>query len=360
MVMYQVPEPIVNKPSIGRRDISYTTYHMNPYRLICSTVKFPACCSLTWDQADYTIDGIVQSIEGKAPMHEAIFGPVVPYFDFELDYQGLEAVYEVKRRIHLRECRETLAAIYGPTARVFILDASGWHTEKKAWRVSFHFIVRGAGYYESGRALLASGRVPEGPGWDRGIYKCKGSRQNMRIFGSPKNDGTRPLVMITKDNTTRTMADLKQEGRLDMFMPFLIIQQTLTEPLMPDKEPEALEWVVDTSRPLDVAYPLEAIRELCDIAGARQLDWGVYDTWTRWGWMLANISTAMAIDLLPSFHEYAQQSPKYREADTTRIFAQRRQSGRQLNFGTLCHLAREKDAAKYKEWRQSHSHQQTN
>lgn len=318
---------------------------------VCGDMTVCYSDARNWDLNFKSVADVAQLVLDGAPIHEAILGPCRPYFDFELDFDNEE---EFKRRHvhHLSECIATLNAIYNKSkARIFTFDSSGWHAEKKMWRVSFHFNISNVGYYTSGFALLSTGKVPKSPGWDQGIYKRVELRQNMRIFGSPKNDGSRPIKVMIKGETY-TIAQLQKTKMLSTFIPFAFAQFVATEDLIKEAlEAPLVEVKAEAFGSSNRVFTVEMIRELAQVAEAWALDWDVYDTWTKWGWMLANIELEYSVDCRALFHELSALSPKYKMVETDKIYDKTANRNKRLTLGTLRYIAKDKNNAQYEAWR---------
>jgi len=114
--------------------------------------------------------------------HEAIYGPVVPYFDIEIPANDLSEHKETYLKL-----RSTLEDSY-PNSDIYIFDNSRKSVvdkdkKKGPYKLSFHAIIRGAGYYSCGKDLECA--IPESvwnfPGLDKGIYMEASSRKLFRL-----------------------------------------------------------------------------------------------------------------------------------------------------------------------------------
>jgi len=111
---------------------------------------------------------------------EALFGEVIPYFDFEIE--------NTTEGDEVKVLRDILNAIekHYPDGVIYTFNGSRMYTNTKGvegWKVSFHVIIRGAGYYESGKHFFHSipDEVKKVAGFDDGVYKEAGSRQLFKL-----------------------------------------------------------------------------------------------------------------------------------------------------------------------------------
>jgi phage/plasmid-associated DNA primase len=146
-----------------------------------------------------TVSDIIEELKKKTPFgHEHLSGKVIPYYDFDKSgaYET-EAEYEVEREECLEKAYSRIKARY-PAGRIFTFDASGWSDVKECWRISFHFIVRGVGYFSTPSAVKRAG-LPDG--FDPNPYSS--DKQKFRMpyhyndsWKDGKLTGERPLLRI--------------------------------------------------------------------------------------------------------------------------------------------------------------------
>ena len=115
--------------------------------------------------------------------YEVLDGACVPYYDFEREYKT-EQERKDNFKSDLEFAMNALQSQY-PKAKIYTLDASGYSSTKSIYKNSFHFIVRGKGYYNS------PVHVPRIEGFDPKVYN---SRQLFRLPYCSKENEDRPLI----------------------------------------------------------------------------------------------------------------------------------------------------------------------
>lgn len=155
------------------------------------------------------VSAIIEMVGGRKPFgHESLTGRVLPYYDFDYGkgkggrpvYQT-EAEYEIGREEYLDAAYKAIKTRY-PGSKIYIFDASGWSDASECWRISFHFVVRGAGFFSSPVAVKMAG-LPEmmAPGFDAEPYKNGAQKFRMPYCLSDnwkdgKLTGERPLMRL--------------------------------------------------------------------------------------------------------------------------------------------------------------------
>jgi len=111
------------------------------------------------------ISDLKEIIKDKPTAFERIWGPVIPYFDFDI-----KDAKEEDKNDYVKDIVIALKIAY-PGSYIFLFDGSRMKDGK--FKFSLHAIVRNAGYYASGVHLEASlpNIIRELPGLDTGVYK---------------------------------------------------------------------------------------------------------------------------------------------------------------------------------------------
>ena len=118
----------------------------------------------------------------------------MPYYDFEREYpteKGRSENYDTDLKFALESVK------YFYNGVVYIFDASGF--TKKAYKNSFHFIIRGSGYYSH------AGMIPKLDGFDPIPYNNKW--QLFRLPRCSKKGQNRPLNRIGELHDNETFED---------------------------------------------------------------------------------------------------------------------------------------------------------
>ena len=128
--------------------------------------------------------------------YEVIYGECVPYLDLERTYQD-EDDYEFHMSVNTDEDMfgtvEKWAKTQNPNAKVYACSSHGatYDNDKlKGYKVSYHFVIRGIGYFDDGKQVekLFDSEFTEKEIWgersielDPSVYKDKNKRQLMRM-----------------------------------------------------------------------------------------------------------------------------------------------------------------------------------
>lgn len=157
--------------------------------------------------------------------HEVIDGKVKPYFDFDLEVP-IDGTERKQAQEIARNIRDIISSFYKcDPKQVCILSACGLtkplaskstilenlrnedadpdeeDTEERAYKISFHAIVNGCGYYKCGR-VIKDHVLPQLPkvlgkhAWDDQPYKLEGKKQFFRMPYCSKLGSKRALQLV--------------------------------------------------------------------------------------------------------------------------------------------------------------------
>jgi len=146
---------------------------------------------------------------------EVIMGPVVPYFDFdkEIEIDDNFDEDEVKNEF-ITTIMNGLTKVYGHSAEIYSFDGSR-ESEKheNTFKLSFHILIRGVGYYESGKHLLHSipDKIKQLPGFDKTVYKTADACQKFKLPYCHKPDVDQDMVRcVMTDGEVSQYEDLEE------------------------------------------------------------------------------------------------------------------------------------------------------
>lgn len=137
-----------------------------------------------------SIKQLISAARRNKSGYEVITGPCIPYYDFDNSYNSLddqEKAEPTDRQNAINSVKEVF-----PTDTLYIFSANGYSTASDKYKNSYHILVRGCGYAESGAAL------PKVESADPAVYSTLGKRQLFRLPYFSKEGENRPLIMDGK------------------------------------------------------------------------------------------------------------------------------------------------------------------
>jgi len=135
-----------------------------------------------------SIKKLLAHIDGDSPGYEIIRAKCIPYYDFDLMYESQEE-QERNMQADFEKAQASVQMLF-PQGNILGFSASGYSTKKDTWKNSFHFRVRGAGWFPCGKALP----LPENT--DESVYRDAGMQQKFRLPYCTK-DGDRRVLKRT-------------------------------------------------------------------------------------------------------------------------------------------------------------------
>lgn len=311
--------------------------------------------------------------------YEVIDGKCIPYYDYDNKFNS-----EIEQKNAWEtEILNTYKKIQDkfPNGNVLSFDASGFNTTKDQWVNSFHFLVRGVGYYESGKDMFEEVGIE---GFDTTVYKDAGKRQLFRMpYCSKEGDaGTRPLkrVFITKDGIT-TVAKLEDiSNECEKIEEYLVqninneiqIQGKPIQKQKPaiktkeEKQAEITKLIYPTMIPSTndeiskKQYNMEDIRALVYCLNPTRQKW----EWVFWKdvmWCLRNIADKLNLPQLKELaHSISKENDNYDAVNTNAIYdAKDKWDGEaEIGIGSLIRWAKEINPEQFNIWKNTIKQQQ--
>ncbi len=259
-------------------------------------------------------------------------GKIIPYYDFDRVFPSRSEMND-SRDSDLERCISSLKDVWGKDVMntTSILDASGYSIKKDKWKVSFHFVVRGYGYFSSGKEMIQGEYVPKV--FDKLVYSKAGKRQLFRPAFSSKEGENRKLMPIDEDGS-----DIKG------FNPFEVLFQNSVQFVEPTERlivvaPKARVGVAKKSKEDETKYSEEIIRgTVMGLSIQRAID---RESWVNVVFALSHIGEEMR----GVAHEFSRRFPeKYDHEEVDRCFDD---GGSGYGMGSLIHWIKEDNEAEY-------------
>ena len=263
-----------------------------------------------------TVQKILKRIQGYKKGYEMLTGACVPYYDFEIEYNNLK---EGKSRWEL-DFKIALDGVSNkfPDGKIYMWDASGRTIKKdeKIWKNSYHFLVRGAGYYEAGEF------VPQIEGFDSSVYKPAGKKQKFRLPYCSKDGRTRFLKRVIYDedcdmfekydDMSAALEDLEEEYE------DWIIQNVSGEELVKVVKKEVkrkkTKHIVQKDADDLTEEKLAALLDCyLDAEGNQDFEW---EPWIHVVWAVCYCGFRSQLDYEKIIHAWSSKSDKYDETTT--------------------------------------------
>jgi hypothetical protein len=310
-----------NKLSIDNNDYLITIMealkHINdPIETVNHQSECVICEELKRPETKWSFNRIKQIItDNKGKGHEIIRGPCLPYYDFEIVYENVKEG-KSKLSTDYNEAYEQLRQqfVYG---RIISFVASGivMKDNVRKWKQSFHFIVRGDGYYKQGADIPKM----DGDGWDQSVYKRAGKRQCFRLPYCSKDGETRKLLLIDPEDNNPTMPYQsvdEAEQITGLNYDEWLITNTLGETLKIVFNEEQKDEINNINHKSGGAVELEKLNYLLDgicVDGGQDLDW---ETWIKTIWAIVNVCVRSGHDYNNIAIEFSKKSNKFNLNDT--------------------------------------------
>jgi hypothetical protein len=197
--------------------------------------------------------------------YEWIDGACIPYFDFDFNYPS-EAEAEAAESGDYDKSISAVKAEYdGKPAKFYILQSCGYDSRGGKWKNSYHVLVRGVGYYESGDAFKSTLSADMLAVCDTSVYKKAGKRQLFRLPYTSKKGDDRPLLWFDEanDELYEDLADLSAEQYKAL--------------MVGNVEDEELQTVAEVVKRCKVAKAASCLRQReprssCGLQSLRDLD----------------------------------------------------------------------------------------
>ena len=268
--------------------------------------------------------------------YENLTGPSIPYYDFDNAFftkKEQEDQYEKD----FKNALDAVEGMYGDGCDIKVLSSCGYDPVKNVYKNSFHFRIRGAGYYACGKD------IPLVDGCDNAPYSAKGKRQLIRLPYCSKEGNDRPLVQLKFDGMYWLPVPL-EECDFDE----LIIQNVDGENLAPKILKADLTGRVDADNTINftLGITLALIILLCGCLRVER--YSTYLSWMKLMRCLKNIKTKHNVDTLEIAESISKKSNKYKEGEVENFFNREDtevQNG--LNIGSLCFWAKTDNAGLY-------------
>ena len=318
----------------------------------------------------------LQDIIHKKPAgHEVLTGAVKPYYD--IDISGLPGktkadtkAYRVKWTSALTN---TLAAIYKlyPLGRIFTFSSSG-RDSAETYKVSFHFIVAGGGFYKCGKDIPAI----DVEGYDKQAYKGEEKRQCFRLpyaeAGKSSENGKpakfprfKCLVNVVGDGSTtdpddiiEDMAEALADYTYEEWLPSFTHGERLRMVEEPEHKAAADAYHSGRSVPAVGSAAVEAAKLSALLAlipnqgdGDRVIQWGDWQA-IVWGAKQHACRAGCYAEGLAAVQAWSAKNPLHDEAATLSMWngGKTKEGGGGFSIGTLHYYAKTHNKTAYYEW----------
>ena len=309
----------------------------------------------------------LQDIILKNPAgHEVFKGDVRPYYDIDIpDLPGkTKADTKAYRAKWTDALCKTHAAIreHWPLCTIHTFSSSG-RTSADTYKVSFHFIISGAGYYKVGTDIPAI----DVEGFDTKAYSGEGKTQCLRLpyAEAGKSGGEFPRFKLyvkiadagvhatDPDDVCEEMADALQYWQYENWLPSFIKGEKLQH-IEESKYAKQAADVKAKRAPPAVGTAAEEAAKLAGllaiIPNTADTDWG---TWQAiiWGAKRHACLSECYAEGYAAVHAWSAKSPKYNETDTDLMWM----SGKEdhaggYTIGTLHYYAKLYNKVEYYVW----------
>lgn len=336
-------------------------------------------------------DGLVDYIQKNPVAYESLIsGSYIPYYEFDYKYISDETRSEMHKADEkasynsvvevMRQFRKGVQVDLN-NHTIYCFDASGYDPIKNKFKNSFHYRIRGVGYYESATD------IPYAKGCDVSVYKRKNSRQLMRVPFCTKEGNNRPLLRFFPDDDRRyTLDDIKKKV-IDENLKDYLIQNSEGEDLLPSKKDRheievklrkvhreklktqklkdvqdkqlrnadnaGIKQMLDENEVLEIVS-VQFINQLCKCLNKERFD--DRRQWLRFIRCLKNVADNFQIEhqsVLALAHKYSSTSDKYNSKEVDTFFSQDHTfTSPKLSIGSLCYWANQDAPARYSEIKQ--------
>ena len=296
--------------------------------------------------------------------HEVFLDNIRPYYDIDIPNlpgktKADTKAYRAKWKEALCNTHAAIRAIW-PLCTIHTFSSSG-RTSEDTYKVSFHFIVSGAGYYKAGKGIP----MIDVEGFDTQAYKEEGKRQCLRLpyAEAGKSGGKFPrfkqYVKIADDGPHATdlddvceeMADALQYWQYENWLPSFNKGEKLQH-VEDDRYAEDYKHARTKERRWNDKKSGMPILEslLAIIPNTAETDWG---TWQAIIWGAkheACLSDGYEFGY-DAVQAWSAKSPKHNEQETDNMWrAGREDHSGSYTIGTLHYYAKLHNKAEYYAW----------
>jgi hypothetical protein len=290
---------------------------------------------------------IVEHITKTNIGHEAIYGCVVPYYDFEKDYKTL-AQQKKNFITDLENSRTLINEKLGEFSNIIAFSACG-KKDEGVYRNSFHFIVRNVGFY------TCSGYVPKimSDGFDQAVYtNSPGKRHLFRLPYTSKDGKTRFLKRIGSDNMVMDMNEaIECDEVYEDWLVTNIRGERLIDTVIKDS-PIGIK--LDTGDNIITKEGLISLLDCFLKNNSQNLPW---DEWIRVIWATLNTCHSNGIEHHDLIHNWCMKSDKYEKHTTQEVINRAcsfNGSSNQLRIGSLIKMAKKHNLDDVNAWFHTH------
>lgn len=299
----------------------------------------PEINTATQNHQTATIQELTKHIKKKTGCAcEVLYGPVIPYYDFDDANYTTEEKQKNRLLPDLRDAFNKLKVVakVGKEADVLSFMSCGYDKEKNKYRNRFHFRVRGAAYYSCGAD------VPQIKGFDQSPYKQEGKRQLLRLSYCSKNGQNRKLKRVWLDDDDYFVIDKLENCKVELsetlgdYLVSNIMNEKLNTVATEEEKKEDGkdhdeghvihdQWDVistaSTTPNENLQYSQTNIEDLMECLNVEEQQWE-WDYWTKVVWGLRNVADENNLDPLDLVHKISaySYSSKYDESNTDKIY----------------------------------------
>ena len=260
----------------------------------------------------------------KKSGYEIVRGACIPYYDIDIEYgNGEDSKTKQEQNIY-EDYKTNLSKIQDlfPEGRIYTFTSCGFSPSKQVYKNSFHFRVRGVGYYSCGL------NIPRYIGIDDSVYKKVGAQQKIRLpFCDKDGDGRfllRCEIMRGKFTIYKTVSEASKALE-ESYKDYLItnitgekfIKVSSDKPIKQRKE-----WInistLEASK--DESVTIEQINDLahCLIPDGKQnWDWQFFRNFV---WSMSQITNQFNIDTCDIARQILKTSEKFHENDFIKLY----------------------------------------
>lgn len=272
-----------------------------------------------------------------------ISGNYIPYYEFDFKY-STDTERCDKYDTDLHTSYDSVVDTYtGKDTKIYSFCSSGYDPVKKCYKNSFHYRIRGAGFYNN------ACDIPSVEGMDASVYRKQNARQLMRAPYATKEGNNRPLLRIIPSDKKKY--NINEIDEINEDINDYIIQNIDNENEVKvsntnniiSKKDEAIKFEPQTSA------SIANIRLLCDCLNEERFNDRKH--WLRFIRCLKTIGLNHKIDMLDIAKEYSKKSTKYNEEEVYEFFNRIEDDDidKPLSLGSLCFWAKNDNPDKYSE-----------
>lgn len=302
-------------------------------------------------------DELLKYIETHSEGYEIISGPCLPYLDFDLVVNNEDEVKN--QQLHwLKRCMFAITLMTpSPDLQITVKSACGFSASKQVWKISFHFIIHGVGFYPSGSdfkksidpIFFTNSKLGVGSSnlrlFDHAVYKSNNKDQLFRLIHTSKCGDDRPCRLTVVRKGDIVVYDACSAVSI---MATMITNISGEKPA--DCEPfEAVEFDTPkrcTESKQHDAPTVEQIRNSVMSLGSHRVD--DWEAWRNVILALGHTGHNYEMDLSSLAHEFSKQSPKYNAYEVSRVFnGAPHYTEKPITFGSIVHWLKEDNPDKH-------------